>query len=149
MPPSEPEPSAIFKRYAEERRRLVLTRLRWTAFLAFIPIVVSVAVNVAVFTDRLPERLATLVVQASLCVAGLILARGPRAARRAIPVAMGLVMGMSTSLFWSVALAARPRCAGRTNRGRDGRLDTPLPLGLPAAAGGFDLCGGRLPLCPA
>src|SRR2546422_11591563 len=91
MPPSEPEPSAIFKRYAEERRRLVVTRLRWTAFLAFIPIVVSVAVNVAVFTDRLPERLATLVVQASLCVAGLILARGPRAARRAIPVAMGLV----------------------------------------------------------
>ena len=107
MPPSEPEPSAIFERHVEERRRLVLTRLRWTALLALIPIAASVAVNVAVFADRLPERLATLVVQAALCVASLILARGPRAARRAIPVAMGLVMGMSTSLFWSLSLSPR------------------------------------------
>src|SRR2546422_10257009 len=96
MPPSEPEPSAIFKRYAEERRRLVVTRLRWTAFLAFIPIVVSVAVNVAVFTDRLPERLATLVVQASLCVAGLIPARGPRGGPPGLPVANGPLIGVRT-----------------------------------------------------
>src|SRR2546422_11180768 len=93
MPPSEPEPSAIFKRYAEERRRLVVTRLRWAAFLAFIPIVVSVAVNVAVFTDRLPERLAPLVVQASLCVAGLVPAPRPRAAPRGLPGPKGPPMG--------------------------------------------------------
>ncbi|HUE29757.1 MAG TPA: GAF domain-containing sensor histidine kinase, partial [Verrucomicrobiae bacterium] len=107
MPPAEPEPRAILERFAVERCRLVLTRLRWTALLALIPIGVSVAVNVAVFTDRLPERIATLMVQAALCVAGVILARGPRAARRAVPVAMGLVMGMSTSLFWSLSLSPR------------------------------------------
>ncbi|HYY05085.1 MAG TPA: HAMP domain-containing sensor histidine kinase [Candidatus Limnocylindria bacterium] len=106
-PPSELDPRALLERYAEERRRLVLIRLRWTALLALVPIVASAVVNVAVFTDRIPERVATLVVQAALCGAALLLTRGRRAARRAIPVAMGLVMGMSTSLFWSLSLSPR------------------------------------------
>jgi len=91
--------------YVEERRRLIVTRLRWTATLAFVPIGISAVVNVAVFTDRLPERLATFGVQTGLCAAALAATAGRSGERRALPAAMGLVIGMGTSLFWSLSLS--------------------------------------------
>ena len=112
MPPSTSayapsDPERLARAFAEERHRLVLGRLRWAARMAFLPITASILVNTTTL-DRteLGAHLATLGVQAGLCVVVLALCIPRRAERWSIALAMGLTMGMGTSLFWSLSLAA-------------------------------------------
>jgi len=94
--------------HASERHQVTLRRLRWAAALSFAPITVSAVVNSIVFwSDRLAERLATHVVQAGICAAVFVLAHGRRAEQRAILLAAGLLLGIGTSLFWSLSLSPR------------------------------------------
>ncbi|HYR95625.1 MAG TPA: hypothetical protein VEM57_02770, partial [Candidatus Binatus sp.] len=102
---AEPEVPTLVQAYAEERRRLLAARVRWTAAFALLPISVAAVVNVLVFTDRLGERLATLAVQGGLCLLALAVTASPVGERRAVAVAMLLVMSMGTSLFWSLSLS--------------------------------------------
>src|SRR5437867_10363934 len=80
--------------YADERRRDTLTRLRRAALIALVPIGAAAVVNVLTFPNRLPERMATFVSEALLCLALLIVARRPWAHRRAMPLAVGFVLAM-------------------------------------------------------
>src|SRR5882724_10766624 len=89
--------------HAAERRQVTLRRLRWAAALSFAPIAVSAVVN----SDRLAERLVTHAVQAAICAAIFVLAHGRRAEQRAILLAGGLLLGIGTSLFWSLSLSPR------------------------------------------
>jgi signal transduction histidine kinase len=104
LPGREPAPPAA-EAYLEERRRTVLTRLRWSVYCALAPILVGVPLNLLVFEDRLPERLATFAVEAVLSLAMLLLCRWPAAARHAIPLAVGYAVGMVTCLFWALTLS--------------------------------------------
>jgi signal transduction histidine kinase len=101
-------PPARADAYTTERRRQVLARVVATARLAFVPIGLAAAANVAVLRGpQLASHLATLLVQAGLCVAALALGRGRHAERRATGLAMALAIGMATSLFWSLSLAPK------------------------------------------
>ena len=93
--------------HAAERRQVTLRRLRWAAALSFAPIAVSAVVNALVFSDRLAERLVTHAVQAAICAAIFVLAHGRLAEQRAILLAGGLLLGIGTSLFWSLSLSPR------------------------------------------
>jgi len=87
---------------------VTLRRLRWAAALSIAPITISAVVNSIVFaSDRLAERLATHVVQAGICAVVFVLAHGRRAEQRAILLAAGLLLGIGTSLFWSLSLSPR------------------------------------------
>jgi len=93
------------ERYAAERRRLILTRARWAAGLALLPIAAVALVNVFVFADRLSERLATFGIEAALCVAVLVLGSLRSAERRAIPLALAFVFGMESAQLWALSLS--------------------------------------------
>jgi signal transduction histidine kinase len=104
--PLSPPRSAEEQAYAAERRRVVLIRVRWATALALFPIGIITIVNLLVFPDRLGERLQTLGVQAALNVLVLLCSSRRWAERAAIAVAMVLIMGMGTTLFWSLSLSA-------------------------------------------
>jgi len=94
--------------FATERRRLVLTRLRWSSGLALLPLAISAIANYFVFfDDRLWEHLATHAVQAAFCLLVLLLAWDRHAERFAIPLAAMLAIGLGTTLFWSLSLVPR------------------------------------------
>jgi signal transduction histidine kinase len=96
---------SVEEAFAAERRRVLLTRVRWSTALALLPISVITIVNLLVFPDRLGERLQTLGVQAALCAAALLCSSRRWAERAAIALAMALIMGMGTTLFWSLSLS--------------------------------------------
>jgi len=99
--PSRPDP------FIADRNRRLVTRLRWTALSALVPIAASAVVNVLVFDDRLPEHLATLGMQAALCAAAATLTWHRRAEAWAVPATMLHVLGIATVQFWAIALAVQ------------------------------------------
>jgi len=93
--------------YVDARRRLVRQRLRWTGLLALVPISLAAAVNGLVFSDRLPEHLATLGLQAACCLVGAALSWHRSAQRYAVVYTVAMALAVATSQLWAVALAAR------------------------------------------
>jgi len=93
--------------YADQRRLDTLTRLRQAALFALLPIAAAAVVNVVVFSDRLPARLATFAAEAALCIAVLAIAGRPAARRHAIPLAVVFTLGMASALLWALSLSPR------------------------------------------
>jgi signal transduction histidine kinase len=93
--------------YVEERRRLVLSRVKLACALGLALLGVSAAVNsVAFLHDRLWEHLATHAVQVAICSLVWTLARCRWAERFAVALAVGIAVGLGTTLFWSFRLSA-------------------------------------------
>jgi signal transduction histidine kinase len=113
MPPDAVETPAVpgspgddlVRAYQADRRQLVLDRLRRAALWALVPIALGALVNLAVFTDRLPERLVTFAVEAALCVAAMLFARWRRVERWALAGAVTFTIGMETALLWALSIS--------------------------------------------
>jgi signal transduction histidine kinase len=93
--------------YVAERRQVVRQRLRWTALVALVPISFAVVVNVAVFWERLPERLLTLAVQAAVCALAAAASFHRSSARWATLYALALSLTVATLQFRAAALAGQ------------------------------------------
>lgn len=91
--------------YYQERCRDLLQRVQFWSRLALLPIGVSAIANVAIFSDRLPERLLTHAVQAGICTATMVLSHLPGAMRWSHPLAVAFLLGLTSSLVWSLSLS--------------------------------------------
>ena len=91
--------------FACERRALIFGRLSGAALFALFPIGLGAVLNLLVFSDRLPQRLATFGVEGGLCLGVLAVGRSRIADRHALGVALAFVLGMLTCLLWAVSLS--------------------------------------------
>ncbi len=92
--------------YEADRRTLLVRRVRAATILALVPIVVSAIVNPLVFTTAIGTRLLTHAVQGAVCLVVLAATYVAPLHRRADMLAIALVCGINTSMFWSLSLSA-------------------------------------------
>jgi signal transduction histidine kinase len=81
--------------------------VRRVSLTALGPIAVAAVVNALMFSDRLVEHLATLILQGSICALAAGLTWHRRAERWAAGLAVGVTLAVGTVQFWAVTLAAR------------------------------------------
>jgi signal transduction histidine kinase len=93
--------------YLAECNAQCLERLRWAALVALLPIYLAVLANLIAFSDRIHERIASFAVEATICVAGLLLCRLPGIERRAMRLSLVFVLSMMATLLWAVSLSPR------------------------------------------
>jgi len=91
--------------YLEDRQRHLLRLLRGGTIFGLLAVAVSAVANTLVFTDRLPERLLTHALQAAMLAATALATSLPGAGRWAHHLAVALMLGINTSLLWSLSLS--------------------------------------------
>ena len=101
MPPQLPKSG----RYVAERRAILLARVQRVSTFALFAVAVAVVANVWAFVDRLPEHLASLLLQGLLCGASVFMAKRPGMSRHAVTVALALSLGQITIEAWAIHLS--------------------------------------------
>ncbi len=81
--------------YADERRRLLVERVRWAGILGVIPIALAIPVNFAVYPQSFAPRAALLALLAAVCAAGALATRFEVAVRRADVLAVAFVLAVA------------------------------------------------------
>jgi signal transduction histidine kinase/DNA-binding response OmpR family regulator len=99
--------ATLAQRYVEERRAATLARVARVALIALLPIGLAVPLNLATFTDHLPERLSSFGMEAALCLVAWIAARSRRTLPYAMALAPGYVAAILTVALWSFTFSAQ------------------------------------------
>ena len=93
------------RRFEDERRRDLLVWIRRCTAFATIPLAVGLVLNLAVFQDRVGDRVLFFALETALILGAATLSRLPAAARWATPLAVAFIASVAAALMWSLTFS--------------------------------------------